>query len=285
MDKLICYKKMPIWTNTTLPQGFKEQHNTQQGTWAKLVIIKGSLEFALLTEQGTVSEQFTFSVDKQPPLIEPQQWHKIISCSDDLECQLSFYCMPEDYGNKKYQLTRTHSEVINAVNRIKPCKALDLGCGGGRNSLFLNLLGFDVSAVDVNIERFADILSKEEQPTIKLKQYDINQATIKDNYDFILSTVVLMFLQKERIPYIIQNMQEHTNLGGYNLIVSAMSTVDFPCPVPFSFTFQENELKDYYQGWEIIKYNEDVGELHRRDEQGNRIKLRFATLLAKKISE
>lgn len=275
---------MPVWTNTTLPQGFKEQHNTQQGTWAKLVILKGSLEFAFLTEAGEPIKQFTFTVNKQPPFIEPQQWHKIVSSSNDLECQLSFYCMPADYGNKKYELTKTHSEVINAAKIVEPCKALDLGCGGGRNSLFLSLLGFDVSAVDVNIERFADILSKEQQATIKLKQYDINEATIEDNYDFIFSTVVLMFLNKERIPSIIKNMQQHTNLGGYNLIVSAMSTDDFPCPVPFSFTFKENELKDYYQGWEIIKYNEDVGELHRRDEQGNRIKLRFATLLAKKVN-
>ena len=33
-----------------------------------------------------------------------------------------------------------------------------------------------------------------------------------------------MFLNRERIPAIIKNMQEHTNPGGYNLIVAAMST-------------------------------------------------------------
>ena len=33
-------------------------------------------------------------------------------------------------------------------------------------------------------------------------------------------------------------------------------------------------------GWDLLKYNEDVGELHRTDENGNRIKLRFATMLA-----
>jgi len=42
-------------------------------------------------------------------------------------------------------------------------------------------------------------------------------------------------------------MQNHTNPGGYNLIVAAMSTPEVPCPLPFSFTFGENELKEYIQ--------------------------------------
>jgi len=60
------------------------------------------------------------------------------------------------------------------------------------------------------------------------------------------------------------------------------STDDFPCAVGFSFTFKENKLRNYYQHWDILKYNEDVGELHKTDINSNRIKLRFATLLAKK---
>ena len=38
--------------------------------------------------------------------------------------------------------------------------------------------------------------------------YDINSASIGQEYDFIVSTVVLMFLQADRIPEIIKNMQE-----------------------------------------------------------------------------
>ena len=112
--------------------------------------------------------------------------------------------------------------------------------------------------------------------------YDINAAALTQNYDFIVSTVVLMFLEAERIPAIIRNMQEHTNPGGYNLIVCAMDTEDYPCQMPFSFTFKEGELAEYYKDWELVKYNENPGHLHRRDENGNRIQLRFATMLAKK---
>ena len=66
--------------------------------------------------------------------------------------------------------------------------------------------------------------------------------------------MVFMFLNRERIPAIIKNMQEHTNPGGYNLIVAAMSTPEVPCPLPFSFTFSEGELKEYYKDWEFLEY-------------------------------
>ncbi|MGQ7169431.1 hypothetical protein ACUOCP_19030, partial [Escherichia sp. R-CC3] len=70
--------------------------------------------------------------------------------------------------------------------------------------------------------------------------------------------------------------------NGLNLIVAAMDTADYPCTVGFPFAFKEGELRRYYEGWERVKYNEDVGELHRTDANGNRIKLRFATMLARK---
>ncbi|GDO62722.1 tellurite methyltransferase [Escherichia coli] len=91
-----------------------------------------------------------------------------------------------------------------------------------------------------------------------------------------------MFLEAKTIPGLIVNMQRCTKPGGYNLIVAAMDTADYPCTVGFPFAFKEGELRRYYEGWERVKYNEDVGELHRTDANGNRIKLRFATMLARK---
>ncbi|CPR14179.1 SAM-dependent methyltransferase TehB [Brenneria goodwinii] len=285
MQDLICYKKMPPWNSATLPAAFQEKHQTKEGTWAKLVILQGEMTFSLLHENGEAKETFHFSQHNQPPFIAPQAWHRIVSFSDDLECQLSFFCTPEDFYPKKYDLSRTHSEVINAMQFIQPGKALDLGCGGGRNALYLNLRGFDVTACDKNahsIEALNEIVKNEALEHIQAHVYNINLAEIKTRYDFILSTVVFMFLERDRIPYIIRNMQAQTTQGGYNLIVASMSTDDYPCPIPFSFTFKAGELKNYYADWQIVKYNEDLGELHKTDENGNRIKLRFATLLAKK---
>lgn len=193
--------------------------------------------------------------------------------------------LSENYYTEKYGLTRTHSDVLNAATIVSPGKTLDLGCGSGRNSLYLNQKGFDVTAWDKNpmsISNLNKIIEAEGLKNITTNNVDLNTLQFDGEYDFILSTVVMMFLERNTIPGLIENMQRCTKAGGYNLIVAAMDTEDFPCNVGFPFAFKTGELRDYYAEWELIKYNEDVGELHKTDAQGNRIKLRFATMLARK---
>ena len=283
-EKLIAYKRMPLWTKDTMPEAVQRKHNTKVGTWGKITVLKGKLKFVELTEDGEEVASHIFEVGADNPMAQPQAWHRVEALTDDVEWFLEFYCEPKDYFPKKYNSNPVHSEVLEAMESLSPGKALDLGCGQGRNALFLAQHGFEVTAVDQNelaLEILQSIVEQEDlEMTVGL--YDINSANLKQSYDLIVSTVVLMFLQADRIPAIIRNMQDQTNPGGYNLIVCAMDTEDYPCQVPFSFTFKEGELADYYKDWELIKYNENPGHLHRRDENGNRIALRFATMLAKK---
>ena len=283
-EKLIAYKRMPLWTKDTMPEAVQRKHNTKVGTWGKITVLKGKLKFVELTEDGEEVASHVFEAGADNPMAQPQAWHRVEALTDDVEWFLEFYCEPKDYFPKKYNGNPVHSEVLEAMESLSPGKALDLGCGQGRNALFLAQHGFEVTAVDQNelaLEILQSIVVQEDlEMTVGL--YDINSANLKQSYDLIVSTVVLMFLQADRIPAIIRNMQDQTNPGGYNLIVCAMDTEDYPCQVPFSFTFKEGELADYYKDWELVKYNENPGHLHRRDENGNRIALRFATMLAKK---
>ena len=283
-EKLIAYKRMPLWTKDTMPEAVQRKHNTKVGTWGKITVLKGKLKFVELTEDGEEVASYIFEAGADNPMVQPQAWHRVEALTDDVEWFLEFYCEPKDYFPKKYNSNPVHSEVLEAMESLSPGKALDLGCGQGRNALFLAQHGFEVTAVDQNelaLEILQSIIEQEDlEMTVGL--YDINSANLKQSYDLIVSTVVLMFLQADRIPAIIRNMQDQTNPGGYNLIVCAMDTEDYPCQVPFSFTFKEGELADYYKDWELVKYNENPGHLHRRDENGNRIALRFATMLAKK---
>ena len=283
-EKLIAYKRMPLWTKDTMPEAVQRKHNTKIGTWGKITVLKGKLKFVELTENGEEVASHVFEAGADNPMAQPQAWHRVEALTDDVEWFLEFYCEPKDYFPKKYNSNPVHSEVLEAMESLSPGKALDLGCGQGRNALFLAQQGFEVTAVDQNELALEILQSIVEQEDLEMKVglYDINSAALTQTYDLIVSTVVLMFLQADRIPAIIQNMQDQTNPGGYNLIVCAMDTEDYPCQVPFSFTFKEGELADYYKDWELIKYNENPGHLHRRDEHGNRIALRFATMLAKK---
>ncbi|PIE43546.1 MAG: tellurite resistance methyltransferase TehB [Gammaproteobacteria bacterium] len=288
MNHLIRYKTMPEWTAGTVPEGFKNKHNTKPGTWGKITIRAGALKYYSLDAAGNVLDTSVFDRDSETPFIEPQAWHKIEALSDDLQCQLAFYCRSEDYYQKKYQLSDVHSEVKEVMRYIQSGKAMDLGCGRGRNALFLQQRGFDVSAFDNNQEAILTlqgIITQENLNHIQAHTGDANAAELSGQYDLIVSTVVMMFLQADRIPYIIENMQTCTRPGGYNVIVCAMDSPDYPLPEEasmFSFTMKTGQLSGYYKDWDIKKYNEDVGHLHRRDAAGNRIALRFATLIAQK---
>ena len=290
MQELICYKELPVWTAQSIPQGFKNPHNTKAGTWAKLKIYQGELRCAFLDEAGVVQSEHIFSAEQQPPFIEPQAWHKIVSTSDDIECQLQFYCTPQDYFYKKYQLSPTHSEILAATPYLQGGRALDVGCGQGRNALYLSQLGqqgFEVDAWDVNpnsLQKLQQIIDAEGIHNIHLQQRDLNaDPSITGTYDFICCTVVMMFLQAKTVKPLIAQMQQATKVNGFNLIVCAMDTPNLPAQADFPFAFKTGELSALYDGWNIVKYNENVGELHRVDAKGNRIKQHFATLLAQKL--
>jgi len=183
--------------------------------------------------------------------------------------------------NSRYGLNPAHSEVVEACKIIEPCNTLDMGCSNGRNAVYLGQLGFNVTAIDTNvgaIDMLQSIINEECINNIKAQVYDINNANLNEDYGFISCTVTLMFIDPARVDTIIADMHQRTLAGGYNLIVCAMSTEEHPCPAPFPFTMKAGQLREAYEGWELIKYNEDVGTMH------NGAKLQFATLLARKPS-
>ncbi len=181
--------------------------------------------------------------------------------------------------NQKYGLNPAHSEVVSACQVVSPGDVLDMGCSNGRNALYLGRRGFVVTAVDTNaaaLGQLQSIISQEGITTITPRQYDISDASLDADYDFISCTVTLMFIDSSKVDAVLADMQQRTRAGGYNLIVCAMDSPDYPCPMNFPFTFQPGQLSAAYDGWELVKYNEDVGTMH------NGARLQFATLLARK---
>lgn len=112
---------------------------------------------------------------------------------------------------------------------------------------------------------------------------DFNSLSFDGEYDLIFFIVVMMFFEFDIILGLIVNMQCCIVVGGYNLIVVVMDIEDYFCIVGFLFVFKFDEFCDYYQGWELLKYNEDVGELYCIDVNGNCIKLCFVILLVCKF--
>ena len=275
-NNLLCFKSTSKLTALSLPKIYKEGFFTEDGVWTKLTIIKGKMKFAFLNLENEIIRQYSLNPKSEVELIEPLSVFKITPNSTDLQFKLEFYCSREDYFCNKYNFNSPHLEVVKATKFIEPCKTLDLGAGKGRNSLYLSSLNFNVTAIDYNAEFLHELtdISIKEQLDINVIDHDISKANIKGSYDFIFSTDVFMYLNPTRIHSIITNIKKQTNDGGYNLIVSALNKAGHRCP-PFPFTFIEGELKNYYNDWKIIKYNENLSASPYP----------YAVILAQKISE
>src|SRR5699024_3261363 len=112
--------------------------------------------------------------------------------------------------NAKYGLNPAHSEVVAALPQVAPCKTLDMGCGTGRNSLYLAQRGYGVTAVDINanaLNTLQSIVQEEGLTGVKPQVYDLNEANLPEQYGLIVCTVTLMFLQPENISSVLTNMQ------------------------------------------------------------------------------
>lgn len=147
--------------------------------------------------------------------------------------------------------------VMKALRYVSSGLALDFGCGFGRHSLFLAHKGFTVTAVEQDAEKLESLNRKASQldVAIQTEQGDIRSSNLEpEKYDLILSTMVLHFLRnREEVTEVIHTMQNATKLNGVNVVCTYTdkSQPDIrPC------LMNAEELRDLYNGWEVLRFRE-----------------------------
>ena len=136
---------------------------------------------------------------------------------------------------KRYQQVYKHNylwsskeptpDVIETMlnEKILPnAKILELGCGEGRDAIFLLNKNYNVLALDYSntvIEKCKELSNYNYND--KFKQFDIVNDTLDDKFDFIYSiAVVHMFVNKEHRNKFYKFIYSHLNKKGIALIVS-----------------------------------------------------------------
>jgi SAM-dependent methyltransferase len=106
---------------------------------------------------------------------------------------------------------------------IKPCKAIDLGCGTGHYAMYLAQNSFDVTGIDISPTaiKIAQEKAEIERVTCRFMVADVlgNLNEVKDTYDFAYDWSLLHHVHPEKRRTYIENVNKILNIGGRYLSV------------------------------------------------------------------
>ncbi len=71
-DGLAPYRKTPVFTAESVPDGITGDHSTKPGVWALIHVLRGSLRYEIV-ERGEV---YALTPD-EPGVVEPETAHKV----------------------------------------------------------------------------------------------------------------------------------------------------------------------------------------------------------------
>ena len=163
---------------------------------------------------------------------------------------------------------------------------LDVGCGEGRDSIFLARQGHWVDAFDISEAGISKSIriAKHEKISVNFFQQDLVGFVFNKCYDVIISSGVLHLPEKSKRDSFILEAQKNTVVGGYHIIgIFTDRLPATPDNAPFTKSlFKVGEILSIYHGWNIVKHVEGTF----KDEHPGGIKHEhsYERIIAKKVT-
>lgn len=142
---------------------------------------------------------------------------------------------------------------------------LDIGCGDGKNSLYLASLGFQsINAFDISENAIAKLqrIANRKKFAIKSWVQDLRKYSFDCKYDLIMSFGTLHFVEKEAWKKLLVEAKKNTNTGGIHIIQLFTNTLP---ATPDIETYaigmaDDGELEFMYADWHIIQFKSYIFE-------------------------
>lgn len=126
------------------------------------------------------------------------------------------YTNDSEMFGKPYKELRTYF-----MNRSLKRKVLDLGCGQGRDALFLASLGYEVTAIDTSAVGVEQMLKHAKLQNLKITGIvdDISSLPIEEKFDVVLFDMVLHGFEEQQQSELLQKYTENLNGEGFFCII------------------------------------------------------------------
>ena len=162
---------------------------------------------------------------------------------------------------------------------------LDVGCGEGRNAIYLATQNHTLEAFDLSEAGIEKAKSIADSMNLKIKFWsqDLADFEFEKTYDVILSHGVLHLPEKKYRDKFISEAQKNTKAGGLHFIEIFTNRLPAtPDNAPFTKSlFDVGELPKKYSDWEIIHHLERT--FHDEHPGGIKHEHAHERIIAKKI--
>lgn len=149
--------------------------------------------------------------------------------------------------------------------KVKNLKVLDIGCGEGKDAVYLAEQGCIVTAFDITNSGIRKTKALAEERGVEIDAFvaDINSFSINEQFDIIYSTGTIQYLHNDNIENFFKKIKAMVNVGGYvyfNVFVEKPFIELPPDWDKEEKMWKTGELFIPFADWKIVKMDEVIFE-------------------------
>lgn len=171
------------------------------------------------------------------------------------------------YAGEDYFWGTTEADLCHELVKLAPpnkdIKVLDIGCGEGKDAVWMAKQGYTVYAFDITENGIAKTkrMAKENNVEVNAFIADVNDFAINEKFDIIYSTGTIQYLDDDKIDSFFEKVKNMTNVNGINWFNVFVDKPFIPLPPDWDIgekMWQTGKLFTYYPDWKFERIDETI---------------------------
>lgn len=150
-------------------------------------------------------------------------------------------------------------KILELMPPTRPLKVLDIGCGEGKDAVFLARCGYDVSAFDISEAGLSKTkrLAEKNRVHVRIFRANICDYRLDEGYDILFSSGTLHYIKPELRDEVMANYKSHINENGMVALHVFVEKPFIGLPpddnLSHYFPWKSGQLFMYFHDW-VINY-------------------------------